>query len=156
MVGYYVAPLEIDRKHFLSLYSERRTTLPLVINKVINYGQIESIDSKQLTADLLVKNLAVFDKKLQRRGIESIRVVNETGEVADNMEEDELFSDSEDECYDEDMCDENNGVSLGETVSRNEENDELGDESYVSETEVTGNENLQLLNGLHRRTEKRA
>lgn len=61
LVGYYIANPGSDRCHFIVLCNERRTSISLVVNRAITYGQINSINNQPLIDDTLVNHMPLLD-----------------------------------------------------------------------------------------------
>lgn len=61
LVGYYTANSGSDRRHFIVLCNERRTSISLVVNRAITYGQINSINNQPLIDDTLVNHMPLLD-----------------------------------------------------------------------------------------------
>lgn len=61
LVGYYIANPGSDRRHFIVLCSERRTSISLVVNRAITYGQIKSINNQPLMDDTLVNHMPLLN-----------------------------------------------------------------------------------------------
>ena len=61
LVGHYIANPGSDRRHFIVLCSERRTSISLVVNRAITYGQIKSINNQPLMDDTLVNHMPLLN-----------------------------------------------------------------------------------------------